>query len=78
MANYRARYRGRGVNGRFVTTQLFVRGTTLLEAQEEARQRLTEVQKRLTEREGMEVEQVVCWKVEEHEQKKEKRNAYVD
>lgn len=74
---FRARYRGRGANGKYVTTQMFINATSEGEAQEEASKRIPEVTKRLTEREGQDVGHVVCWKIEPHEQKKRKEDMYV-
>lgn len=74
---FRARYRGKGANGKYVTTQMFINATNEVEAKEEANKRIPEVVKRLTEREGQDVGQVVCWKIEPHEQKKRKEEMYV-
>lgn len=74
---FRARYRGRGANGKYVTTQMFINATSEGEAQEEVSKRIPEVAKRLTEREGQDVGHVVCWKIEPHEQKKRKEDMYV-
>ena len=69
---FRARYRGKGANGKYVTTQMFINATNEVEAKEEANKRIPEVVKRLTEREGQDVGHVVCWKIEPHGQKKRK------
>lgn len=74
---FRARYRGKGANGKYVTTQMFINATNEVEAKEEANKRIPEVVKRLTEREGQDVGRVVCWKIEPHEQKKRKEEMYV-
>lgn len=74
---FRARYRGKGANGKYVTTQMFINATNEVEAKEEANKRIPEVVKRLTEREGQDVGHVVCWKIELHEQKKRKEEMYV-
>ena len=74
---FRARYRGKGANGKYVTTQMFINATNEVEAKEEANKRIPEVVKRLTEREGQDVGHVVCWKIESHEQKKRKEEMYV-
>lgn len=74
---FRARYRGKEANGKYVTTQMFINATNEVEAKEEANKRIPEVVKRLTEREGQDVGQVVCWKIEPHEQKKRKEEMYV-
>ena len=74
---FRARYRGKGANGKYVTTQMFINAANELEAKEEANKRISEVTKRLVEREGQEVGPVVCWKIEPHEQKKRKEKEYV-
>lgn len=74
---FRARYRGKGANGKYVITQMFINATNEVEAKEEANKRIPEVVKRLTEREGQNVGHVVCWKIEPHEQKKRKEEMYV-
>lgn len=74
---FRARYRGKGANGKYVTTQMFINATNEVEAKEEANKRIPEVVKRLTEREGQDAGHVVCWKIEPHEQKKRKKEMYV-
>lgn len=74
---FRARYRGKGANGKYVTTQMFINATNEVEAKEEANKRIPEVVKRLTEREGQDVGHVVYWKIEPHEQKKRKEEMYV-
>lgn len=74
---FRARYCGKGANGKYVTTQMFINATSEGEAQEEASKRIPEVAKRLAEREGQDVGHVVCWKIEPHEQKKRKEEMYV-
>lgn len=74
---FRARYRGKGANGKYVTTQMFINATNEVEAKEEANKRIPEVVKRLTEREGQDVGHVVCWKTEPHKQKKRKEEMYV-
>ena len=74
---FRARYRGKGANGKYVTTQMFINATNEVEAKEEANKRIPEVVKRLTECEGQDVGHVVCWKIEPHEQKKRKEEIYV-
>lgn len=74
---FRARYRGKGANGKYATTQMFINATNEVEAKEEANKRIPEVVKRLTEREGQDVGHVVCWKIESHEQKKRKEEMYV-
>lgn len=74
---FRARYRGKGANGKYATTQMFINATNEVEAKEEANKRIPEVVKRLTEREGHDVGHVVCWKIEPHEQKKRKEEMYV-
>ena len=74
---FRARYRGKGANGKYVTTQMVINAANELEAKEEANKRISEVTKRLVEREGQEVGHVVCWKIEPHEQKKRKEKEYV-
>ena len=74
---FRARYRGKGANGKYVTAQMFINAMDEGEAHEEANKRIPEVAKRLAEREGQDVGHVVCWKIEPHEQKKRKEDKYV-
>lgn len=69
---YRARFRGRCVNGKYVTTQTFVFADTETEAKKLADDLVPDITKKLSDRENCTVENVRCWKIELNE-KKQKR-----
>lgn len=62
---YRARYKGRRADGKYVMSQATYLAETPTEAKDKAEQRLAEMARNLKEREGQEVNEVVLTTVEQ-------------